>query len=456
MASDTDSPGGDVQSLRDRIEKLEKINAVLVERIEAQNTSHPGPFALFQSNVELQHKVTERTEELNRSLEQIRQMNGELVAAKNRADTANHAKTRFIAQAGHDLLQPVTAALLSLSALEQDSGGAESPRLVRQIERCLETMEVSLLTLLDISRLDSGVVKPEVQPVSLGAVLADLEEDFAPVAQQRGLGLDVLPSSLVVSSDPAMLVRILQNLVGNALKYTREGRVLVGVRRRGDSAAIKVIDTGPGIARENHALIFEEFQRVHAHAPESETGPGLGLGLAIVRRLVDVLDHHLTIESELGRGTCFTLETPVTSFAVPTSPHLERPSAPDDKSWVGEGRTIFVIDNDATVVQAVADLLQHWKSRPVTYTKSGDAAEAVRDWPDGPDMMIVDYHLNEETAVEVGEAFRAAFARPIPILVITADRSDEVASRVRGAGMSLVYKPVQPLELRTKVEATLK
>ncbi len=451
------SSEAETRALRERVEKLERINAVLLARVEEDSTAHPGPFALFQSNVELQHKVQERTEELRRSLERIHLMNNELVEAAHKADAANEAKTRFLAQAGHDLLQPVTAARLFLSALDEtiprieDEG--DKRRLIFQIGRSLETIEISLRSLLDMSRLDSGVVKPKIQPVWIGALLADLEEDFSTIALQRSLRLDVLPSSLIALSDPIMLARILQNLIGNALKYTTEGRVLVGVRRGKKSLRVDVIDTGPGIAKENFELIFEEFRRIKGAAKNSEGG--LGLGLAIVRRLVDALGHTLTIESEPGRGSRFSLQLPLSGCGDAQGRPASQPDHPVDERWTAEGLTAFVIDNDVPVRQAVSDLLRRWNCQPFQYAGSQDAPTAANACPDGPDLLIVDYHLDGETAIEAIDAFRLTFGKPIPALIITADPSDAIAERARQAGVKISYKPVNPHGLKQEIDTVL-
>ncbi|MDR3495273.1 MAG: HAMP domain-containing sensor histidine kinase, partial [Ancalomicrobiaceae bacterium] len=293
-----------ILELEGRIARLEKINSVLIERAERSLDSQGSAFSLFQTAIGLERQVRLRTDELTRTLRRLEQMNDQLLLAKDIAERANKSKTRFLAQAGHDLLQPLNAAQLAISALSEIQSQENGRRLSRQIERALATIEALLKTLLDISKLDAGITVPQVESVSLGEVLADLATDFAPVAARSELKLTVLPSSEHVMTDPIMLTRILQNLIGNALRYTEKGRVLVGARRRQSTVRIDVVDTGPGIALDQHALIFEEFHRGKGLAHDGEIA--LGLGLSIVQRLVGALGHHISLNSRLGHGTRFS------------------------------------------------------------------------------------------------------------------------------------------------------
>ncbi|TGW05473.1 HAMP domain-containing histidine kinase, partial [Mesorhizobium sp. M2D.F.Ca.ET.145.01.1.1] len=198
---------------------------------------------------------------------------------------ANLSKTRFLAAASHDVLQPLNAAHLSVSALAEVQTSEEGKKLVRQVERSLETMEDLLRTLLDISKLDAGVVQPDIGDVSLEALFSSLRSDFEPVAQLKGLSLKFRPVNAVARSDRTLLRRILQNILSNALGYTRSGGVLVGTRHRGDTIRIDVADTGCGIPEDQREAVFEEFHRGTSPASAELDGGGLGLGLAIVRRM---------------------------------------------------------------------------------------------------------------------------------------------------------------------------
>ena len=269
--------------------------------------------ALERANASLEGRVRERTRELER-------LNGELLSAKAVADDANISKTRFLAAASHDLLQPLNAARLYVTSLVERQGGGENATLIGNIDASLDAVEEILGALLDISRLDSGVMKPEIASFRIDEILRQLEVEFAPLAREKGLKLKFMPSSLTVTSDRRLLRRLLQNLVSNAVKYTLKGRVLVGCRRSGDRVRIEVIDTGIGIPKSKQRVIFQEFHRLEQGA---RVARGLGLGLSIVERIARVLDHTIELESALGRGSQFTVEAPCAPprAAVARAPH---------------------------------------------------------------------------------------------------------------------------------------
>ena len=254
--------------------------------------------ALSYLNEELEARVSERTEELEAALEE--------------AALANETKSRFVAAASHDLLQPLSAAKLFLASAE-DEASQEAAPILGKARRALESVEHLMDALVDISRLDSGRTEVHVGNVSLGRLMRQLGDELAPEARAKGLRLRVVPSSAIVASDPTYLRRVLQNLLSNAVRYTREGTVLMGARRRGDQVSVEVIDTGPGIPEDRTRDIFREFQRLDSAASASE---GMGLGLAIVERACALLDHELSLESEVGQGTRFTVSLPVLRYDV--------------------------------------------------------------------------------------------------------------------------------------------
>ena len=427
-----------------RIAKLEKINAVLIDRVERGVDSQASAFSLFQTAIGLERQVRLRTDELTRTLRKLERLNDDLVRAKEIAERADRSKTRFLAQAGHDLLQPLNAARLSLSALAEVQTADDGRRLVGKVERGLATIEELLRTLLDISRLDAGVMLPRIEAVALGEILADLAAGFAPLAARRGLRFAVVPARLHVASDAVMLTRILQNLIANALRYTARGRVLVGARRLPDDRLrIDVVDTGPGIPEDQHRAIFEEFHRGRAPAAEGEVG--LGLGLSIVQRLADVLDPPLSLCSIVGRGTIFSLELPRTVAPVA---HAVAPAGRTVQGWGLAGTLVVVVDNDRAVREATVDLIARWDCTAIA---AGDGAEALRLLAAGerrPDLLLVDYHLDEETGVEVIDALREAWGADVPAVVVTADYGRETEERLALNGLEVLRKPVKPAELR--------
>ena len=440
----TIDPSTRIAELERRVAKLEKINAVLIDRVERSVDSQANAFSLFQTTIGLERQVRVRTDELTRTLRRLEQMNDQLMLAKDMAERANRSKTRFLAQAGHDLLQPLNAARLSISALAEIQENDDGRRLTRQVERALSTIEGLLKTLLDISKLDAGVVVPQVTAVALGELLEDLTADFAPVAARRGLCLRVLPSSVHVSTDPIMLTRILQNLIGNALRYTEKGRVLVGARQRPTTVRIDVVDTGPGIAEDQHAMVFEEFHRGKAQVPDGEVG--LGLGLSIVQRLVGALGHRISLRSRVGRGTMFSIELPRAD-----GPPLPLPAAFEDRpsqGWGLSGAVVGVIDNDIAVREATVALIERWHCRPIPAHSGEEAVQRFRALGRAPDLMLVDYHLDDETGLDAIAAFRREIGTDVPAIIVTADYGDETEARVAGAGLELLRKPVKPAELR--------
>lgn len=444
-------PGDDaaavrIAALERRIAKLEKINAVLIDRIERGGDPQSSAYSLFQTTIALDRQVRMRTDEVTRTLRRLEQTNDALTEARDRAERADRAKTRFLAQSGHDLLQPLAAARLTVSALTEIETGGDGRRLVRQVDRSLATIEGLLRALLDISKLDAGAVTPQTAIVALDDLLADLAADFAPIARRRGLTLRLRSRPVHVATDPMMLTRVLQNLIGNALRYTERGTVLVAVRPRPETVRIDVIDTGPGIAPDQREMVFEEFHRGRRQPADGEIG--LGLGLAIVQRLVDALGVAIRLRSRLDHGTTFTIEL---ARAEPPP----APAATDERAtqgWGLEGAVVLVVDDDAGVRTATVELIERWRCVAIaaeSVETAAAATAAANAAGRGPDLIVADYHLAEATALEAIAAVRAAAGRPVPAIVVTADRGRDTEERVAKAGFELLAKPVRPAELRS-------
>lgn len=427
--------------LLDRIRRLEKINAALMDRVERSTDAHGNAYSLFQTAINLELQVRARTEELTNVLRRLEHSNDELRRAKDEAEQANAYKTRFLAAAGHDLLQPLNAARLSVSALAEVQENEEGARLTGQVDRALVTIEDLLKTLLDISKLDAGVMTPEVRVVPLSDILASLGSDFGPIVAQKGLDFRLGRTAEHVRTDPLLLRRILQNLISNAVRYTPAGGVLVGVRRAGpETVRIVVADTGVGIPAAEHETIFEEFRRGSARAADATTG--LGLGLAIVRRMAQALGHDLALRSEEGRGTAFSVTVP-TAPAPPRAAGEAVARAALKTFGIADAR-VLVVENDEAVKVATEHLLSRWSCRVETASTVSEAAVAAP-----ADLVLADYHLdNGETGLDAIAAVRAVAGRPVPAVVITANYSEDVARRVRAAGCEVMQKPVKPAELR--------
>ncbi|RWC36182.1 MAG: hybrid sensor histidine kinase/response regulator [Mesorhizobium sp.] len=430
------------------LEKLKKINAALVSRVERSMDQQANAFSLFQTAISLENRVRTRTEELHSTLRRLEQSNIDLSAAKENAELANLSKTRFLAAASHDVLQPLNAAHLSVSALAEVQTSDEGKKLVRQVERSLETMEDLLRTLLDISKLDAGVVQPDVGDVSLEMLFSSLRSDFLPVAEMKGLTLKFRPVNAVVRSDRTLLRRILQNILSNALRYTRSGGVLVGTRHRGDTIRIDVADTGCGIPDDQREAVFEEFHRGTIPTDAGLAGGGLGLGLAIVRRIAAALGHPVTFSSKVGHGTIFHIDVPVgigaSVDAIAGTADMERP-----RGYGLFGTKVLLVENDVDVLQAMTSLLERWQClvRPATSTDAALDMLGDTDWV--PDIVIADQHLDggdlgTTTIAEV----RDYLSRAVPALIVTADGSETVAKAARAAGIELMRKPLKPAQLR--------
>jgi Na+/proline symporter/signal transduction histidine kinase len=391
--------------------------------------------ALQRANESLERRVAERTSELTR-------LNTELAAAKAEADAANIGKTRFIAAASHDILQPLNAARLFTSSLVEKLHSSKDAKLAANLDASLEAVEEILTALLDISRLDAGAMKPELAPFLIDELLQALALEFGPAARQKGLALDVVACRLTVMSDRKLLRRILQNLVSNAIKYTRSGGVLMGCRRIGGRLRIEVHDTGLGIAESKRDVIFEEFLRLES---DGDGPAGLGLGLAIVERIAKVLDSRIGVRSKLGVGSTFVIEVPVSAKpAVALSKRRQTPPRPGLASTL----TVLVIDNETAILDGMELLLTGWGCLVHRAAGGAEARAALGASGGRIDMVLADYHLGREDGIAVIRDLRAKARRQIPAVLITADRSKTVADEAVAHDVHLLRKPVKPGALR--------
>lgn len=394
--------------------------------------------ALSRSHETLERRVRERTEELTR-------VNQQLVQATHAAEEANIGKTRFLAAAGHDILQPLNAARLYASVLVDRFREGEAGDLVRNVEASLESVEDIIGAILDISRLDTGALKPEYSTFRLDEILRALLLEFEPVAHERNLRLNFIPTSLTVRSDRRLLRRLLQNLVSNALKYTLTGRVLVGCRRHGSRVVIEVHDTGIGIPASKQKAIFMEFHRLDDGI---RTAKGLGLGLCIVERISRVLDHPVTLRSKMGKGSCFAVEVP-SAAPVPVLPSPGEPVAVTTSQL--DGMLVLTIDNEPNILDGMRRLLESWGCEVLTASNDVEAAQHVTQLGRMPDIMLVDYHLDQGNGIECAVRLRWKFGRSIPALLVTADRSRAVRTEAAERDIGLLNKPVRPAALRAQL-----
>lgn len=398
------------------------------------SASVEAEMALERANETLERRVRERTEQLER-------LNEDLEKARSAADDANLSKTRFLAAASHDILQPLNAARLYVTSLVERARGPDEARLAVNIEASLEAVEEIFSAVLDMSRLDSGAMRPEISPFDLGEVLRQLELEFAPLAAEKHLRLTFVPTSLTVRSDRRLLRRLLQNLISNAIKYTPSGRVLVGCRRYRGRVRLVVTDTGMGIPRSKHKLVFQEFLRLDQGAREAR---GLGLGLSIVERIARVLDHPVSLSSALGKGSTFTVDLPVTA---PLPAVRTPPVRPDQALASLEGLGVLVIDNEAPILDGMDLLLSGWGCRVVTASDPSSAVREVQARAAYPDIILIDYHLDGGHGIEAVMGLRWKLGR-LPAVLITADRSGKVRAAAAAADMMVLHKPIKPAALR--------
>lgn len=378
----------------------------------------------------LAQRVTERTEQLEIALR-------EQATARQLADTANQSKSRFVAAASHDLLQPMHAARLFAASLEHAGLNPDAQHLLQQLDRSLHGAESILSSLLDIARLDTGALQPHLEPIALGPLLADLESQYAPTAQQRQLVLKVYPSQIWVMSDAQWLRRMLQNLLSNALRYTASGRVVMGTRRGTDgSIRIGVWDTGMGIAPEQQRQIFDEFQRGQHASPWGEQG--LGLGLAITLRMAKRLQHPLHLHSMLGQGSGFWLSVPIIQAPTQLMQAVPISSKPLD------GLSVLCLDNDPVILAGMQQLLIRWGCQVQI---ASTLAEALRQHQAQPaHVWLIDQHLDaEQSGLQV-------LQDELPVgcaaALITADSDPDLPQQVRNLGAVFLKKPLQPAALR--------
>ena len=399
--------------------------------------------ALIDANETLEQRVAQRTAELSQALEAQR-------LAKQEAESANQSKTRFLAAASHDLLQPLNAARLFTGALAvKPQSDAESRLLSSRIDSALRAAEDLLDGLLDISRLDSGALKPEPAPFLADQLCIALQEQFLPMAEQRGLELRVHAGALPVHSDRGLLRRILQNFVANALRYTQHGGVLIAARPRGDHIEFQVWDTGPGISPEHSAAIFQEFHRLEQPSPWGEKG--LGLGLSICERIARMLGHPIALRSLPGRGSVFSVCVPRAASA-PQEPARAPVVAPSGVA----GLRALCVDNDPTILEGMRALLGRWGLAVDTATGLEPALLVARE--QAPDILLVDLHLGETLdGLAVLDILRRELGpKPPPGALVTAESSDELQRRCREAGYPLLNKPVRPAALRALIAALAK
>lgn len=404
---------------------------------------HPMPdggFVTSFTDITMHRKAEQTLKEANITLEQRVEANTqELDDLTSRLIEANQSKTRFLAAAGHDLMQPLNAAKLFASTLAQHALNDEQRKLLAHLEGSLQSAEDVLSVLVEISKLDAQAMEPSPHPISLNSVLKPLNDEFTALAAEKGLTLRFHHQDYWVLSDAHWLRRIIQNLLSNAVRYTEQGSILLGCRKRGDELMIEVWDTGRGIPKSKLSEIFHEFKRLSASQNETK---GLGLGLAIVDRMAKRLGHRIEVDSWLGHGSRFRLYVPMTEGKIEAPRSLDNVQR---SAGSFAGLNVFCIDNDATVLEGMKALLGSWQCNVYS---CNDFASALQV-PFTPDILLADYQLdNEETGIQVMQALREQFGSELPGILISADPRAEVEEEARHLNYYFLKKPLRPAALR--------
>lgn len=403
------------------------------------------------------HELTEANRRLREQHEEQRRVEEELRLAKAEVEAAMSSKTRFLAAASHDLLQPINAAKLLISTMSESAAGTAIAPLVERLASSFGSMESLLHALLDLSRLESTGSALTPTEFCLGTLMRSVAEGQAMVAAKKGLRLDVVPCSVWVRSDRQYLMRSIQNLVVNAIQYTETGRVLMGCRRRGDRVELQVWDTGIGISEADQARIFDEFTRAGNVPP----GSGMGLGLSIVERTCLHLGHRLSVRSAPGRGSVFSIEIE----AVPPRPDFAGAyagpfaGATGPEGMAGEAAEgdlnliVLIVENDPEVLFATTQKLESWGASVLAAGSTAEAVLLVEEIGMAPDIVLADYQLDgDDNGIAAIEALRRTTESPIPAIMITADQGEHLVQAGIAGDFTVLRKPVQLSRLRPLID----
>lgn len=367
------------------------------------------------------------------------------------AETANASKTRFLAAASHDLRQPMHSIGLLVSLLGDQVRDPALQALASKVTQSVSAMEALFSSLLDISKLDSGIVDPAIEVFDVSAVLRQIERTWAPDASYRNLRFKVRAARVLVRSDPLMLEQILSNLVSNALRYTARGGVLVGCRRKGNDLAIEVIDTGPGIPAEHLDDIFDEFVRLGTASTHEANG--LGLGLSIVKRSAEILGHRVAVRSQLGKGSVFRVLVP---FVAPAAHELLEQAPHDESANSVAGAFLLIVDDDEDSRRSLDALCQHWGCIVAAAASADEAVNLLGHHLRSPDVIIVDHDLGPgDDGLTCIAHLRAACAEEIPAIVVSGDLDTGLSLRASQLDARLMHKPAGPAKLRAAVAGLL-
>ncbi|MGB1033630.1 MAG: PAS-domain containing protein [Primorskyibacter sp.] len=441
----------DIAFLKDWANQTQQRQALLFEMrrnmsetfsVFAQEMPDRG-FVISFTDVTAERAAARTLLEINELLEQrVEDRTRELELALSEAERANASKSRFVAAASHDLMQPLSAAKLFLSSLFEHPDPDEVPSILSKAEIALDSVEQFIGALLDISKLDAGKAIFDVQPLRLAEIFTPLRNELTPIAQAKGIRLQIMECSLTVESDPGYLRRIVQNLVTNAIRYTDTGRVLLGVRRVGNIARIEVWDTGIGIAQEDQQKIFREFVRLTP--TRSETG--LGLGLSIVERACKSLDHQFSIWSEPGLGSCFSLNVPIRKMHIAAPGH--NVIAPPHRMRKLTDQLLMLVEDNPELAGAFTTMIESFGANVIHAHTAEEALTLLAEIDLIPDAMLIDYQLGAgRNGAELYQSICETFGH-VPTAIISAQRTRSLRETCQELGVQLISKPIEKESLR--------
>ncbi|WP_240433483.1 hybrid sensor histidine kinase/response regulator [Solimonas sp. K1W22B-7] len=438
-------PGAPEDAIQRRLEHLRARRAHMHERerpdgtvLEIRGTPLPdGGFVTSYADITAYKNAARDLRTLAESLERrIEQRTHDLAEAKAEAERANRSKSRFVAAVVHDLAQPLHAARLFLSSLREPGGAQRQDELLQYVDAALSAQDDILASLMDISRLEAGQLAAQPRDFALAPLLRSLAAEAGVLAAARGLRLRARCRDVVVHSDEALLRRILQNFLSNALRYSRRSRILLGLRRAPGGWRIEVWDTGPGIPEEQRQAIFEEFRRY------DRSNAGAGLGLAIVERIARLLGHPIGLRSWPGRGSAFSVTVPAGTAVAPAVAAAAEAAPPPLL-----GRRCWCVEDDAAVREATAELLRRWGAQVQLCSGTGEARALQRREP-RPDLLLLDYRLADGDGLELLAVLREAWGAAPPTILVSAEPDPGLRDRAAEAGAAFLSKPLKPAALR--------
>ena len=379
----------------------------------------------------------------NRLKQDLWEQSEGLQNAKIDAERANKAKSLFLASASHDLRQPLNAMQMYIAALQSKVKDKEILRIIEDINSVSISTARLLNALLDVSELEVGAIKPRFESFSVNNMLISIFQSFLPLAKDKGLNFRVVPSSLYVRSDPALLERILGNFMSNAIRYTNKGSVLIGCRKRGDKVVIEVWDTGCGISDDQMSLIYEDFYQIENK--ERDRGKGLGLGLALAKRLSESLEHKIVSKSTFGSGSCFSVLVNIGEKTVDEN---------QDESFMNimnlSGVNILLVEDDMDVLKATKQLLESWGCKVKTARNKDEVMNLIKENPyDNPDIILADNRLpGDASGIDITYLIQEKLQASIPCVIMTGDVERNHVQSIIDKGFPVLLKPIQPAKFR--------